>query len=188
MIKATLNDEAIIVNILTQSFEVNQSVKYIIRQDKLKAKRLKLLIKYSFKVCLLNGEAYLSNDKVACALCLFPGKKNNKFKKLILDLGLIINVTGLGKLSKVLKKETAIEKAMPHLPLYHIWYIGVEPVSQGKGHGSKLLQDILDRASELNRTAVLETSTERNLPWYKKFGFKIYNQLEFDYTLYLLQN
>ncbi|MGN7785794.1 GNAT family N-acetyltransferase [Niabella sp. 22666] len=188
MIKATLNDEAIIVDILTKSFEANQSVNYIIRQDKSKKRRLRQLINYSFKVCLLNGEVYLSDDKVACALCLFPEKKGNKFKKLILDLELIIKVTGLGKLSKALKRETAIEKVMPHLPLYHIWYIGVEPMSQGKGHGSKLLQAIIDRASVLNRTAVLETSTERNLPWYTKFGFKIYNQLEFDYTLYLLQH
>lgn len=188
MIKATLNDKAIIVDILTQSFEGNQSVNYIIRQDKSKAKRLRQLINYSFKVCLLNGEVYLSDNKVACALCVFPEKKGNKLKKLFLDLGLILKVTGLSKLSRAVKRETAIEKAMPHLPLYHIWYIGVNPMSQGKGHGSKLLQDILDRASELNRTAVLETSTERNLPWYTKFGFKIYNQLEFDYTLYLLQH
>ncbi len=188
MIKATLNDKVIIVDILTQSFETNQSVNYIIKQDKLKTTRLKQLINYSFEVCLLNGEVYLSDDKVACALCLFPEKKGNKFKKLLLDLGLVIKVTGLSKLSKAIKRETAIAKAMPHLPLYHIWYIGVKPMSQGKGHGSRLLQDIIDRASELNRTAVLETSTERNIPWYTKFGFKVYNQLEFDYTLYLLQH
>lgn len=33
----------------------------------------------------------------------------------------------------------------------------------------------------------LETSMPENLPWYERFGFRIYDRLELGYTLYFLK-
>ena len=40
MIKAAYNDKNLIVEILTDSFETNQSVNYIVKQDKKKVNRI----------------------------------------------------------------------------------------------------------------------------------------------------
>ena len=65
---------------------------------------------------------------------------------------------------------------------------GVNPANQKNGVGSKLLQEIIVHAKQQDRPVFLETSTLKNLPWYERFGFKIYDKLELSYTLYFLSN
>jgi ribosomal protein S18 acetylase RimI-like enzyme len=55
------------------------------------------------------------------------------------------------------------------------------------GKGSELLKEIIELSNQNRSSIYLETSVEENLSWYKKFGFEIYQQLEFNYTLYLLK-
>lgn len=102
-------------------------------------------------------------------------------------IDLIWNSIGVGNIRKALDRENRIGALHPHTPFYHLWFIGVRPDQQGKGSGGKLLNEILLEAGELNRPVYLETSTLRNLPWYEKYGFKIYDKLELTYTLYLLK-
>ncbi|MCH5720406.1 hypothetical protein [Niabella hibiscisoli] len=74
MQKATRNDKALIVDILTKAFSDNKSVNYIIKQDQRRAERIRELCHYSFEICLRFGEIFISEDGVACALTLFPEK------------------------------------------------------------------------------------------------------------------
>ena len=63
----------------------------------------------------------------------------------------------------------------------------VLPLWQGKGKGTQILQELLDLAALENRLVYLETSTLKNLPWYQKMGFTIYEKLDLGYTLYFLK-
>jgi len=57
------------------------------------------------------------------------------------------------------------------------WYLqtlGVEPAHQGKGYGSLLMEYMLDKIDNTNPLPVfLETSTEINVKFYKRFGFEV---------------
>ncbi len=57
------------------------------------------------------------------------------------------------------------------------WYLqtlGVEPVHQGKGYGSLLMEYMLEKIDNTNPLPVfLETSTELNVNFYKRFGFEV---------------
>jgi ribosomal protein S18 acetylase RimI-like enzyme len=75
----------------------------------------------------------------------------------------------------------------PKEPMYYLWFIGVEPEKQGSGIGTKFFTEILDHSKNLNRPIYLETSTLRNIPWYKQFGFEIYSELDFGYKLFFLR-
>jgi ribosomal protein S18 acetylase RimI-like enzyme len=46
---------------------------------------------------------------------------------------------------------------------WYLWAIGVDPPSQGKGIGGRLLQPVLERASAEGTACYLETGVERNL-------------------------
>ncbi len=187
MQKGTHSDKALIIDILAKAFDNNKSVNYIVRQDKRRTERIRELANYSFEMCLLFGEIFISEDRTACALILFPDKKRTTPGSAILDLRLIIKAMGVSNLLKVLKREKIINKMHPPRLLYHIWYIGVEPQQQGKGAGTLLLKSILARAAALNRLAVLETSTKKNIPWYQKHGFAIYSQLNFGFDFYCMK-
>ncbi|HEY5463874.1 MAG TPA: hypothetical protein VIJ95_11510 [Hanamia sp.] len=81
MIKATNKDRERVIDILAKSFNDNQSVNYIVKQDQKRNQRIRKLMAYSFDVCYLYGEVYLTHDKSGCALILFPDKKKNNLKR-----------------------------------------------------------------------------------------------------------
>jgi hypothetical protein len=187
MIRAEYKDKERIVEILTNSFQDNKSVNYILKQDQRRLQRVRNLMDYSFEVCYLFGDVFLSEDKTGCALIVLPEKKKTTLKSVLLDVKLIFTCTGLSNVKKTLDRESKIKKLHPTEPMYYLWFIGVDNNKQNKGVGSRLLEDVIQQASLKNRTTYLETSTLKNIPWYEKFGFKVYNELDLGYRLYFLR-
>ncbi|MEJ6979447.1 GNAT family N-acetyltransferase [Pedobacter sp. P351] len=187
MIKATNNDKDLVINILTKSFDANKSVNYIVQQDSKRYQRVKALMDYSFEVCYDFGEVYLSDDKRACALILYPDKKKTNLKSILLDVKLILSCVGVTNIKKALIRESKIKKLQPKEPMYYIWFIGVDPAHQNSGIGTDLLNEIITDSAAKKRPIFLETSTLKNIPWYKKFGFDVYNELDLSYKLFFLK-
>lgn len=188
MKKADYSHKSLVVNILSKSFDLNQSVNFIVKQDNRRQQRIKLLMGYSFEVCYLFGEVYLSDDDKACALMLYPDKKKTTLKSILLDAGLLLNCIGISNTRKAMDRESKIKKLQQQETMYYLWFIGVDPKFQGSGVGSDLMKSLIEDSEKQKRPIFLETSTLRNLPWYKKFGFEIYNELELSYKLYFLKH
>ena len=187
MRKATSSDKSTILDILTKSFDTNKSVNYVVKQDRRRIDRIRNLMDYSFNVCNEFGEVWMSDDNQACALILFPDRKRSSLRSILWDLKLASSVIGLGRVSSVLKREAMIKANHPKEPIAYLWFIGVNPLLQGKGVGSAFIQEVVKECEGKRRPIYLETSTERNLPFYKKFGFEIFKQLQLTYTLYQLR-
>jgi hypothetical protein len=187
MIEGTLNDKSAVVDILTKSFELNKSVNYIVNQDRDKLKRLQLLMEYSFYICQQSGDIFLSDNRKGCALLLYPDKKKASLRSIFWDLKLALFSVGLRNIPKTLRREAEIKKRHPNRPFAYLWFIGVQPSAQGMGVGSSLLNQVLKHAADQNRDVFLETSTLANLPWYEKFGFQTYDELDLGYKLFFLK-
>ena len=187
MIRADYQDKSLVVDLLSRSFDANKSVNYIIKQDSKRAQRLKSLMTYSFKVCYHFGDVFLSDDKKGCALILFPDKKKITFKTILWDIQLFILSVGISDIKKVMDRESKIYKQYPEELMYYLWFIGVDPNEQNKGIGSKMLADVIIESTSINRPIYLETSNQKSIPWYEKFGFRIYNELDLGYTLFLMK-
>ena len=187
MIKATYSDKPTVIDILCDAFDTNKSVNYVVKQDKNRRKRIKNLMDYSFEVCYLFGEVLLSDDKKACALVLFPDKKKTTFKSILLDAKLATSCIGITRISKVMNRDAKIKSFYPKEPVYYLWFIGVDPEFKRKGIGSALLSDIIRESKIMERPIYLETSMPENIIFYKKFGFKVYNELDFGHTLFLVK-
>ncbi|GGI23321.1 GNAT family N-acetyltransferase [Pedobacter mendelii] len=187
MKKALITDKNLVTDILSKSFDANQSVNYIVKQDQKREQRLKALMDYSFDVCYLFGDVYLSDNNHACALILYPDKKKTTLKSIILDIQLMLNSIGITNINKALDRESKIKKTQSKDQMYYLWFIGVAPEYQGLGFGSDLMNELIEDSRTQERNIYLETSTLKNLPWYKTLGFKIYNELELSYQLYFLK-
>ncbi|WP_228466727.1 GNAT family N-acetyltransferase [Adhaeribacter swui] len=94
---------------------------------------------------------------------------------------------GLLNLKKTLRREAVIKKLHPTNPITYLWFIGVHPNYQGRGLGTQLLTELIQDSLSINRPVYLETSTQENLPWYVKLGFKQYYALDLGYTLYFFK-
>ena len=51
----------------------------------------------------------------------------------------------------------------------------------------KVAKEFISEAEKEKRTICLETSTLKNIRWYQSFGFNIYHELDFGYTLFCLK-
>ncbi|TKB99153.1 GNAT family N-acetyltransferase [Pedobacter cryophilus] len=187
MINASYEDKYLIVDILTKSFDTNKSVNYIVKQDQKRIARIRSLMDYSFEMCYHYGDVYLTNDKKGCALVLYPHKKESSLKSILLDVKLILRCIGIENIGKAMKRESAIKQLQPKIPMYYLWFIGVDAKHQNNGIGSQLLEFVIADSEEKQLPVFLETSTLKNLPWYQKFGFKIYNELQLSYKLFFLK-
>ncbi len=187
MIRGNLSDKGLVVNILATSFDDNKSVNYIIKQDGKRRERIRRLMEYSFDVCYLFGKVFLSDDKKGCALIVLPDKKKKTLKSVLLDLKLILSCTGLFNAKKAMIREAKIKKLQTKEQMYYLWFIGVLSDQQGTGTGTRLLKEIISESVSDKRTICLETSTLKNLPWYQKFRFIIYNELDLGYKLFFLK-
>jgi ribosomal protein S18 acetylase RimI-like enzyme len=187
MKKATLNDKTLVLDLLTQAFDDNSSVNYIVKQDYKRSHRIRALMDYSFEVCFRLGEIWLSDDLKGCALMLYRNQTKSFPTSIWLDMQLIFRVIGINRIGKALKREALIKAKQPKKEIAYLWFIAVSPIHQQRGCGSRLLKEVLDHAKCSTLPVYLETSTERNLPWYKKHGFITYDTLDLGYKLHFLK-
>ncbi|MBI5541072.1 MAG: GNAT family N-acetyltransferase [Bacteroidia bacterium] len=187
MIKADYKDKSHIVNILTKVFDDNNSVNYVIKQDNKREQRIKKLMEYSFDICYLFGNVYLSEDRNACALTLFPDKQKTTLKTILLDLKLAYSSIGLTRIKKVQDRNSKIKNSYPKEPIFYLWFIGVNSTVQSKGIGSSLIKDLIKESEITKRPIYLETSMQKNIEFYNKHGFKVYKELDFGHKLFLIK-
>jgi ribosomal protein S18 acetylase RimI-like enzyme len=66
----------------------------------------------------------------------------------------------------------------PEQDHYYLGVIATDPLLHGRGHGAAVIRAGLALADDTALPAYLETGTERNVGYYKKFGFDVTAQLE----------
>ena len=63
---------------------------------------------------------------------------------------------------------------------YYLGVIGSDPAARGRGHGSAVLRPGLDAADAAGLPTFLETGTEGNVGFYRRFGFEVTAELDLD--------
>jgi Acetyltransferases len=186
--RAAYQDKALLVNILSRAFAVNGSVNYVVGQGDGQLGRIRALMAYSVEVCFRFGKVYLDRDNMACALVLYPHRRQTTLRSIALDVELVLKAIGWRRLRRVLRREAQIKKIQPKEDMAYLWFIGVDPARQQVGIGSALLHSVIDVASQDGLPVYLETSVTENLPWYQRFGFTIYGSLDMGrHTLYFMR-
>ncbi|MCX4969300.1 GNAT family N-acetyltransferase [Streptomyces sp. NBC_00654] len=72
--------------------------------------------------------------------------------------------------------EAAEQIVAPHRPQEPVWFlntVAVAPEAQGRGLGSAVLAPGIEAAERAGHPAFLETSSERNVAFYERLGFKV---------------
>lgn len=71
----------------------------------------------------------------------------------------------------------ALLEVHPHEPHWYLSGIGTDPPAQGTGVGSELMRSRLARCDAAGLPAYLESSKERNVPFYQSHGFTVTREL-----------
>ena len=105
----------------------------------------------------------------------------NKEFKMILNIGCVLKskMYKLGRQAQkrimpIEKHSTKVHREFTPGDHWYLQTLGVEPDHQGKGYGSLLMEYMLVKIDNTNPLPVfLETSTEINVKFYKRFGFEV---------------
>jgi GNAT superfamily N-acetyltransferase len=81
------------------------------------------------------------------------------------------------RLPRTLRGLKMIETAHPRAPHWYLAVLGTEPAAQGKGIGASLLEPILGRCDREGMGAYLESSKEKNILYYQRFGFAVTGEI-----------
>ena len=125
------------------------------------------------------GETHATSPKLEGIAVWLP--YINKEFKMIINIGCLLKSKTYKLGREAQKRIMPIEKYSTDVhrefaPGDH-WYLqtlGVEPAHQGKGYGSLLMEYMFEKIDKSNPLPVfLETSTEINVKFYKRFGFEV---------------
>ena len=183
-----MNEKQLIREVLTEAFDQNRSVNYVVKQDLRREERIQALVDYSYNICLKCGDVIVNENQTAVSLIDLPHNKKSPLFMIKQDFRLVAKSIGIQRLPLVLKRESAIKKYHPKHPFCHLWYIGVLKENQRKGIGTRLLQQIIEKYGKLSMPIYLETSMENNIAWYQNNDFQIYQELkDFGFTTYMMK-
>lgn len=186
MKKASFRDRKIVVDILCQAFVdvlIPNSINFVVNKSGNRYKRLKALMEFQFDLSMLDGNVFLSDDYKGCILYL--DRNEFSFKKLLLESRLLFACIGLNNMFKVLRREKLLKSFHPKDKFIHLWLMAVIPNEQGKGIGTKLLNESLQLYT--GELIYIETTTAENRAFYTQNGFEIFHEtFELDFPLYFL--
>ena len=129
---------------------------------------------------LEHGEVFVAEEDGEIAGCSmwsrpgrwrFPARVEVRTTRYVLPrLGLRVPVASVAM--------RRIEREHPEQQHWYLSELGVRPQSQGRGHGSRLMFDVLGRCDREGLPAYLESSTERSRDLYERHGFKTKKVIE----------
>ena len=77
------------------------------------------------------------------------------------------------RLSQVDRSISSMYKRHAPCPNWYLQWLGVDPVFQGQGYASILLEPMFARIDRERLPCYVETQNKRNVPLYQHFGFKV---------------
>ncbi len=175
--KADLLDRA--VNTLTRAFDADPMFRWIFPDPQERARSLRLLNRVPLRFGLRYGRVTHCHDGMAVAIWVPPGRSVSLVgmaRSGMLSVPLRIGLRPFGRFAGA--NEVMGKLHAKHVPDPH-WYlliVGVDPELQGRGVGSALVQEGLSEADASNSSCYLETSEERNIPFYERYGFTVLAQ------------
>jgi GNAT superfamily N-acetyltransferase len=173
-------DLAATVAALARAFDDDPVMTWIFPDDQMRRRRLP-----SFFSAALRGtsahpqgaEVAVQGDQVlGAAIWLPPGAwRPPLWRQLVALPGVVIRLGS--RLSVASATYGALLRVHPARPHWYLSGIGIDPPVQGTGVGSQLLHSRLARCDAAGLPAYLESSKERNVPFYERHGFTVVGEL-----------
>ena len=151
---------------------------YIFPNDEERKEKLKYVFRLTTCIGVRYGEVYATSPNLEGIAIWMPYKRFKEKFYWVLRCGGLSAGRKLGL--KAAKRSNPIRNFIEEVHAEIIsdehWYLnelGVDPPFQGKGYGSSLMRYMLKKIDEQGLPVYLETSLEKNVRYYEKFGFKL---------------
>ncbi len=173
--------------VISEAFFNDPLMLYLFPKPKERKGKLGLMMDLLIRLGLKFGTVNATSSKLEGIAVWFPSNKAKITPMMGLLSGGFSYFFKLGK--NAVKKQNRIynyiySKRKKLLPSKH-WYlsiIGIRPKFQRKGLSSVLFSSMFNQLDNQNLPYFLDTNNEKNLPIYKRFGFRILEEYELPNT------
>jgi ribosomal protein S18 acetylase RimI-like enzyme len=171
---ATASDEASTIDVLVRAFSADPVAQWIWPDPQQYHMHFPSFVRAFGGKAFTHGSAYYVNGYAATALWLPPNVHPDE-EKLISLVQRTVSEQIQKDFFPVFELMSRYHPSEPH------WYLplmGVDPLQQGKGFGSALLQHTLIQCDRDSKLAYLESSNPRNIPLYERYGFELLGTIQ----------
>ncbi len=174
---AVRRDLAALARVLSRAFLDDPLACYLISRDRSRAAGLRRFFSVEMRTIFLpRGAIYTTEGREGAAIWAPPDMARRDLHDFIRLFPMLMYV-GPGDLGRTQRLFGHLDMARPTYPHWYLATLGTEPSLQGRGIGSGLLQEVLARCDEEGLPAYLESSKERNVPFYRRHGWEVVQEL-----------
>ena len=169
-------DHAALTNILALAFEDDPIQRWVFPSTRVRARYGAAFFRWSLWRCGDQQVSWTTDDLAGAALWMLP----DRWKVTIAQLTRLARLAGVGvgwRGPIVVWGLAAVERRHPDDRHLYLAVLGVDPVRQGAGIGSRLLEPGLELCDRDGLPAYLETGKERNVSFYSRHGFTVTDRL-----------
>ncbi len=162
--------------LLARAFDDDPVSRYLIPDQQRRPRGLRRFFAIELRHTYLpRGEAYTTPDHAGASLWTPPGTVKPGWRDLLHLLPMVPIVAE--RLGITLAFLGQIDAHRPKGPHWYLGVVGTEPALQGRGIGSAVLRPVLDKLDDEKVPAYLESSKERNVPFYRRHGWEVIEEL-----------
>lgn len=172
-------DVPALADALARAFDDDPIARWCCPQQALRGRVLTRFYRTRLRQLLSEEEVWTEPGRAGAALWAPPGRwrttlgEDLALARSMVDARLLVRLPlVLGGFLRVLERAHP-----PQPPHWYLAILGTEPAAQGRGIGSALLAPVLARCDADGVGAYLESSKERNVAYYARFGFRVTGEL-----------
>jgi ribosomal protein S18 acetylase RimI-like enzyme len=123
---------------------------------------------------LVHDEIWTTSELASVALWAPPGRwQTTILQDVLLARGLLLRPRLLARIPRLAFGLSEIRQRHPrNADHWYLSLLGTDPDAQGRGLGSAVLQPVLEICDRSRVGAYLESSSQRNLNFYERYGFQ----------------
>jgi len=169
---------------LAAAFFDDPTSRFLLPREQSRDRWLRLIHEASLRHVLPEGHVQtIDGDEVSGVIGVVPPGRyplpTTRFLRHLVPIILRLPTGGfpLGRAVRALQAQGMIDRLHVKEPHWYVAVLGVLPERQGEGLGRALLDPPLARADRDRLPTYLETSNERNLTFYGRFGFEVMQEV-----------
>lgn len=167
-----------VVEMLVRAFDDDPVPRYMF-SDRGRQKGLRKFFTIQLRRGYLSrGEVWTTDDRAGAAVWGLPGTHRSAMHELMNLLPILPQFLGGDHPTDAFRLLGDVDSARPKTPHWYLATLGTEPARQGQGVGSALLSRVLGRLDDEGIPAYLESSKERNVPFYARHGFEVTGEIQ----------
>jgi ribosomal protein S18 acetylase RimI-like enzyme len=157
---------------LARAFHDDPVVEWFFRNEPKRPKYARRFFTWQLHRLLGQEQVVTAADGSGAALWALPGRwRESTWQALRLFVSLVPALGG--RIPVLARGIDRVEKRHPEEPHLYLANLGTDPSAQGQGIGTALLRPGLELCDREGLPAYLESSKERNVAFYARFGFRV---------------